>query len=162
MSGSAGGNRVQRDDVSKIVAHYKHYILDKYEYAKECVITGSYNCSDKPDFGDIDLIVYLNSPHKYMPQIKQAFADFLNTFSDEIIVPFKSEKYKGKKYLNTGEIITVLYHNPWHKGEFVQIDNIIACSPEELEFKNKFLSIPAIKQGLMLGLIKCAILEVVS
>jgi hypothetical protein len=41
----------------------------------------------------------------------------------------------------------------------VQIDNIVALSEEELEFKRQFLDMPAEKQGLVLGLVKVAVIE---
>jgi len=158
MSGCAGGNRILREDVEATIFHYRHYVLSPYAKFVNSKITGSYNCSDKPDFGDIDLIIQLDCDRD-KNVCKQDFAKFLSLYPDDIIVPFKSEKYKGKKYLNTGELVSVLYHIPIKGEEYVQIDNIIATSKPELEFKDKFLSIPAEKQGLMLGLVKCAALE---
>jgi len=156
MSGSAGGHRIRREDVENTVKNYQKTVLDKYDSYEDSIITGSYNTSTKSDFGDIDLIVQLSSNDKI--SIKKDFANFLTTFSPDIIVPFKSLKYKGKRYLSSGEIITILYPIADDKG-FVQIDNIISLSAEETNFKNEFLTLPAIKQGLMLGLIKVAILE---
>lgn len=156
MSGSAGGNRIRREDVESTVKHYQKTVLDKYDSYEDSIVTGSYNTLTKHDFGDIDLIVQLNANDKI--SIKKDFANFLITFSPDIIVPFKSLKYKGKRYLSSGEIITILYPITNDKG-FVQIDNIISLSDQETNFKNQFLTLPAIKQGLMLGLIKVAILE---
>lgn len=156
MSGSAGGNRILRKDVQKTVQHYKKTVLNNYDKYEDSVITGSYNTSSKTDFGDIDIIVQLSALNK--EEIKKDFAKFLISLSPNKIVPFKSIKYKGKRFLNTGEIITILYPIYGNK-EYVQIDNIISISSEETNFKNEFLSLPAIKQGLMLGLIKTAILE---
>jgi len=156
MSGSAGGNRINREDVKKTVIQYQETVLKKYDKYRNCVITGSYNTSDKSDFGDIDLILELNATNKIA--VKKDFAKFISSLSPDIIVPFKSIKYKGARFLSSGEIITILYPIIDDKG-YVQIDNIISLSPEETNFKNKFLSLPAIKQGLMLGLTKTIVLE---
>lgn len=156
MSGSAGGNRIKRVDVWPTVVEYQKTVLNKYEKYRNSVITGSYNTSDKPDFGDIDLIVELNANDKMA--VKKDFASFVSTLSPDIIVPFKSLKYRGKRFLSSGEIITILYPIINDKG-FVQIDNIISLSTQETIFKYEFLNLPAIKQGLMLGLIKTVVLE---
>lgn len=157
MSGSAGGNRIKRELVEETVQNYRVNILAPFEPYMNSQITGSYHCVDKEDFGDIDLIVQMHTYHN-KAAFKKQFAKYLSTFPDDIIIPFKSEKYKGKKYKNTGEIITILY-SIVGTDEYVQIDNIVALSYDELLFKHKFLSVPAIKQGLMLGLIKTYILE---
>ena len=44
-------------------------------------------------------------------------------------------------------------------GEFVQIDNIVAISQQEEQFKQTFLDVPAATQGLILGLVKAATVE---
>lgn len=41
----------------------------------------------------------------------------------------------------------------------MQIDNIVALSAEEANFKREFLDLPAEKQGLILGLVKVAAIE---
>jgi len=156
MSGSAGGNRIIRADVEPTVVHYQETVLYKYEKYRDSVITGSYNTLNKSDFGDIDLIVELSGNDKIFE--KKEFAKFVSSFPTDIIVPFKSIKYKGKRFLSSGEIITILFPIVNDNG-YVQIDNIISLSPKETEFKNEFLSLPAIKQGLMLGLIKTIVLE---
>jgi hypothetical protein len=156
MSGSAGGNRINRADVEPTVVQYQKTVLDKYEKYRDSVITGSYNTSSKSDFGDIDLILELSGTDKILE--KKEFAKFVSSLSPDIIVPFRSVKYKGKRFLSSGEIITILFPITNDNG-YVQIDNIISLSAEETEFKNEFLSLPAIKQGLMLGLIKCIVLE---
>ncbi len=107
MSGSAGGNRITRESVAKTVDSYINRILKKFPAFKSAKVSGSYNTSAKEDFGDVDLIVNLESDDK--KGVKVNLAKFLSSLSDDVIVPFKSEKYKGKKYLNTGEIVTILY-----------------------------------------------------
>jgi cytidyltransferase-like protein len=157
MSGSAGGNRITRESVAKTVDNYINRILKKFPVFKSAKVSGSYNTSAKEDFGDIDLIVNLEATDK--KNIKLELAKFLSDLPDDVIVPFKSEKYKGKKYLNTGEIVTILYPIEGQPGEYVQIDNIVSVSDDEAEFKKEFLDYPAEIQGLLLGLAKVICLE---
>jgi len=157
MSGSAGGNRIPRAAVEKTVQEYIQKVLSKFPSFKGAKISGSYNTGTKSDFGDIDLIVQLDSEDK--KNIKAELAKYVSSLSDDVIVPFKSDKYKGKKFLNTGEIITILYPITGMPGNFVQIDNIVSISDKEAEFKKEFLDYPAEIQGLLLGLAKVACLE---
>jgi len=157
MSGSAGGNRIPRSAVEKTVQEYIDKVLSKIKGFKSAKVSGSYNTSAKQDFGDIDLITAFEGEDK--KEFKKTLAKHLESLPDDIIVPFKSEKYKGKKSLNTGEIVTILYPITGIPGEFVQIDNIIALSEEEGEFKKTFLDYPAEVQGLILGLVKVVLLE---
>jgi len=157
MSGSAGGNRIIRSSVAKTAEDYISKVLSKFPGFKGAKISGSYNTGSKNDFGDLDLIVNLTATDK--KSIKVELAKYLSSLSDSVIVPFKSDKYKGKKYLNTGEIITILYPITGQPGEYVQIDNMVSISDEEAEFKKEFLDYPAEIQGLMLGLSKVICLE---
>ena len=157
MSGSAGGNRITRESVAKTVDSYINRILKKFPAFKSAKVSGSYNTSAKEDFGDIDLIVNLEATDK--KNIKLELAKFLSDLPDDVIVPFKSEKYKGKKYLNTGEIVTILYPIEGQPDQYVQIDNIVSVSDDEAEFKKEFLDYPAEIQGLLLGLAKVICLE---
>jgi hypothetical protein len=157
MSGSAGGNRVTRQAVQNTVDSYIDKVLKKFKAFEDAKISGSYNAGDKEDFGDIDLIVTLKGDNK--KQIKKELADYLNSLPDNIIVPFKSDKYRGKKSLATGEIVTVLYPIEGTTDQFVQIDNMISLSDEESTFKKSFLDYPAELQGLLLGLVKVVLLE---
>jgi hypothetical protein len=157
MSGSAGGNRIPRAAVEKTVQEYIQKVLSKFPSFRGAKISGSYNTGTKSDFGDIDLIVQLDSEDK--KNIKAELAKYVSSLSDDVIVPFKSDKYKGKKFLNTGEIITILYPITGMPGSFVQIDNIVSISDKEAEFKKEFLDYPAEIQGLLLGLSKVACLE---
>jgi cytidyltransferase-like protein len=157
MSGSAGGNRITRASVANTTDNYINRILKKFPAFKSAKVSGSYNTSAKEDFGDIDLIVNLKSTDK--KNIKLELAKFLSDLPDDVIVPFKSEKYKGKKYLNTGEIITILYPIEGQPDQYVQIDNIVSISDDEAEFKKEFLDYPAEIQGLLLGLAKVICLE---
>jgi predicted nucleotidyltransferase len=157
MSGSAGGNRVTRQAVQKTVDSYIEKVLQKFKAFKDAKISGSYNTGNKEDFGDIDLIVTFEGTDK--KELKKQLVDFFNTIPDDIIVPFKSDKYKGKKSLSTGEIVTVLYPIEGMEGEFVQIDNMVSLSDEESTFKKSFLDYPAEIQGLLLGLVKIVLIE---
>jgi predicted nucleotidyltransferase len=157
MSGSAGGNRVTRQAVQKTVDSYIEKVLQKFKAFKDAKISGSYNTGTKEDFGDIDLIVTFEGTDK--KELKKELVNFFNTIPDNIIVPFKSDKYKGKKSLSTGEIVTVLYPIEGMEGEFVQIDNMVSLSDEESTFKKSFLDYPAEIQGLLLGLVKIVLIE---
>ena len=157
MSGSAGGNRVSRQAVQNTVDSYINKVLKKFKAFEDAKISGSYNAGDKEDFGDIDLIVTLQGDDK--KAIKKELADYLNSLPDNLIVPFKSDKYKGKKSLSTGEIVTILYPIEGTTDQFVQIDNMISLSDEESTFKKSFLDYPAELQGLLLGLVKVVLLE---
>jgi len=157
MSGSAGGNRIPRSAVEKTVQEYIDKVLSKVPGFKSAKVSGSYNTSAKEDFGDIDLITSFEGEDK--KEFKKQLAKYLESLPDDIIVPFKSEKYKGKKTMNTGEIVTILYPIVGMPGEFVQVDNIIALSEEEGDFKKTFLDYPAEIQGLILGLVKVVTLE---
>ena len=157
MSGSAGGNRIPRSAVEKTVKEYIDKVLSKVPGFKSAKVSGSYNTSAKQDFGDIDLIASFEGEDK--KTFKKELAKYLESLPDDVIVPFKSEKYAGKKTMNTGEIVTVLYPISGMPGEFVQIDNIIALSEEEGNFKKTFLDYPAEIQGLILGLVKVVTLE---
>ena len=157
MSGSAGGNRVTRQAVEKTVNSYIEKVLKNFKAFKDAKISGSYNTGTKEDFGDIDLIVTFEGTDK--KELKKQLVDYFNTIPDDVIVPFKSEKYKGKKSLSTGEIVTILYPIEGTEDQFVQIDNMVSTSEEESTFKKSFLDYPAEIQGLLLGLTKIVLIE---
>ena len=157
MSGSAGGNRITRMSVENTVQDYIQKVLSKFPGFKKAKATGSYNAGTKQDFGDIDLIVQIEGTDKKL--IKQDLAKYFSTLPDSLIVPFKSDKYKGKKSLSSGELVTVLYPIAGMSDQYVQIDNIISVSEEESTFKNTFLDYSAEVQGLLLGLAKVICLE---
>ena len=157
MSGSAGGNRITRAVVEDTVQDYIKKVLSKFPGFKSAKVTGSYNAGTKQDFGDIDLIVQLDGTDK--KAIKTDLAKYFATLPDSIIVPFKSDKYKGKKSLSSGELVTILYPIAGVPDDYVQIDNIVSISEEESIFKNTFLDYSAEVQGLLLGLAKIICLE---
>jgi len=157
MSGVIGyKNRIKREEVNKILDNYskilykfgKKYYKDNY---KGFIITGSYNNPLKNDFGDIDLILIfegLENSKAIRKEIKDKLSKFLEKRKE--FIKFIG-KYSGKKSHKAGELVSVAYN---YNNKPIQIDNIISLSLEESNFKNKFLSLGAIKQGLLLGLVK--------
>jgi nicotinamide mononucleotide adenylyltransferase len=85
--------------------------------------------------------------------------DYFEGLSDKELPYLNTEKHKGKKAINHGEIISNLYPISGMPGEFVQVDNIIAVSESEGDFKKVVLDYPAEIQGLILGLVKTPLLE---
>jgi len=157
MSGVAGGNRIQKSDVQKTFDLYVKKILEKIPGFKKASLSGSVKAGTKSDYGDLDLVTWFEGDDKR--EIKQRIIKLVSSQPDSVIVPFKSEKYTGKKYYNSGEIITILFPIQGKTDEYIQIDNIISTTEEEHGFKNNFLDLPAEKQGLILGLAKVITLE---
>lgn len=158
MSGVTGAERVRsRSDFAQFVEEYRE-VISNFPGFVDMTTSGSYN-SDlaKQDFGDIDLIIHFDT-WTDKPLLKRMLVQYFEKFSEEVIVPFTSPKYSGKRTNNTGELVSVRYHSKT-LGYSVQIDNIVALSTEEMEFKRQFLDMPAEKQGLILGLVKVAVLE---
>ena len=158
MSGSTGADRIQsRKHFEQFIKSYLK-ILKTFPGFVSFTPSGSYNSNpNKQDFGDIDGITHIKSDQD-KATVKKELAAHLAKLPDSVIVPFGSAKYKGKKFLNTGEIVTVRYHDE-ELGYSVQIDNIIALDHTEADFKKKFLDFAAEKQGLILGLVKVATIE---
>lgn len=158
MSGAAGGTRIPRSAVEQTVKDYTNNILSKIEGFKDAKLSGSYNRPEKEDFGDIDIIVTIETD-KSKKEIKKMISDLFQSLPDQELPPLQNPKYKGRKYINHGEMISNLYPISGIPGEFVQIDNIISLSQEEGEFKKTILDYPAEIQGLVLGLVKTPLLE---
>lgn len=158
MSGVAGADRIRsREDYDQFVASYKK-VISKFPGFESLNSSGSYNSNKaKTTFGDIDLVVHIKTP-KSKVDIKKDLAQYFTKLPDTVIVPFSSPKYKGRKTYNSGEIVTVRYHDV-KLGYSVQVDNIIALDKAEAVFKTSFLDLPAEKQGLILGLAKVILLE---
>ena len=157
MSGVAGGNRIKKERVQETFANYIEKVLTKIPGFKHATLSGSIKTGSKADFGDLDLIVSFEGEDK--KEVKQRIVDAVMALPSDVIVPFKSDKYKGKRYYNSGEMISVLFPISGEPNQFIQVDNIIALSEEEHNFKNSFLDLPAEKQGLMIGLTKVALIE---
>ena len=157
-SGVTGADRIKsRKDYSQFIASYTR-VISKFPGFVSLKTSGSFNSDlNKNDFGDIDLIVHIASDMD-KPSIKKELQKFFLAMPETIIVPFTSPKHIGKRTYNAGELVSVRYHDK-KLGYSVQIDNIIATSKIEAEFKQKFLDYPAEEQGLLLGLTKIATLE---
>ena len=156
-SGVAGGNRIKKEDVQATFNDFQSKVLSKIPGFLKATLSGSIKTGAKADFGDLDLIVSFKGDDKKV--VKQTIIDSIAHLPEDIIVPFKSEKYKGKKYYNSGEMISVLFPISGKPGETIQVDSIIALSEEEHNFKNIFLDLPAEKQGLIIGLVKTVLIE---
>jgi hypothetical protein len=158
MSGVAGAERIRsRKDFDAFVLSYQS-VVSKFPGFVSVTVSGSYNSDiTKQDFGDIDLITHINTTLD-KPTIKKKLQEFFHNYSDTVIVPFTSKKYQGRRSYNSGEIVTVRYHDT-DLDYSVQVDNIIALSKQEVQFKKQFLDMPAAVQGLVLGLAKVSTLE---
>ncbi len=157
MSGVAGGNRILRQDVQATFNKYVSEVLSTIPGFKKASLSGSVKAGSKADFGDLDVITWFEGDDKR--EVKQRIIDAVLKLSSNVIVPFKSEKYTGKRYYNSGELISVLYPIEGQEDQYIQVDNIIALTEEESVFKGSFLDLPAEKQGLLLGLTKVILLE---
>lgn len=157
MSGVAGGNRIERGDVQATFNKYVDEVLSKIPGFKKASLSGSVKVGSKADYGDLDIIVWFEGEDKR--EVKQRIIDTVLTLPQDVIVPFKSEKYTGKRYYNSGELISVLYPIVGKEDEYIQVDNIISLNEEEHAFKGSFLDLPAEKQGLLIGLAKVILLE---
>jgi hypothetical protein len=157
MSGVAGGNRIERGDVQSTFNKYVEEVLSKIPGFKKASLSGSVKAGTKADFGDLDIIVWFEGDDKR--EVKQRLIDAALALPQDIIVPFKSEKYTGRRYYNSGELISVLYPIVGKEDQYIQVDNIISLTEEEHAFKGSFLDLPAEKQGILIGLAKVILLE---
>lgn len=157
MSGVTGAERVRsREDYAQFVDEYRE-VISNFPGFVSMTTSGSYNSDlTKTTFGDIDLIIHFSWDDKKI--LKQMLVKYFERMSEKVIVPFTSPKYTGKRTNNTGELVSVRFHSKT-LGYSVQIDNIVALSAEEANFKREFLDLPAEKQGLILGLVKVAAIE---
>lgn len=159
MSGIASGDRITREALKATVKDYTEKVLKKIPGFKHVEVSGSYNSdASKNDFGDIDLIITIESKNDKSLTKKEIVKKLLE-LPTNLIVPFPEGNAKGKRTYNAGELISVLFPQSGVKGKFVQIDNIISLSKEEHDFKKNFLDLPASKQGLLIGLARSAWLE---
>jgi hypothetical protein len=157
MSGVAGGNRILKQDVQATFNKYVDEVLKAIPGFKKASLSGSVKAGSKADFGDLDIIVWFEGDDK--KEVKQRIIDRVTSLPQNVIVPFKSEKYAGRRFYNSGELISVLFPIEGKTDEFIQVDNIIAVSEEEQNYKGSFLDLPAEKQGLLIGLAKVILLE---
>lgn len=159
MSGSIGANRIPRTAVESTLKTYVEKVLNKFPGFKSAKISGSYNTSIKPDHGDLDLVIYIDGDETDKKILKQKFASYLNSLSDNIIPPFTTGRNVGKKSAGTGDIVITQFAIEDYPDLTVQIDNMIVMSEEESNYRKGFLDLPAEKQGLLVGLAKAILLE---
>jgi len=157
LSGVAGGNRIKKQNVKQTFADFIDQVLSKIPGFSKASLSGSIKVGIKPDYGDIDCIALFEGDDK--KEVKQRIIDSITKLPQNIIIPFKSDKYKGKRYYNSGEIISVLFPISNEPEQTIQVDIIISLNETEHVFKNNFLDISAEKQGLLLGLAKAILLE---
>jgi len=140
MSGVTGAGEITKKQFKEILDVYIKELNNLGIY--DIKVSGSYVSNPKKQtFGDIDLIIAIPGDKK---TVKKELAKKLINLPG--IQKFTG-KYEGRKYYNSGEIITVRYRG-------AQIDNIIASTPQEAIFKYNFLNLPAEVQGLVLGAVK--------
>jgi len=156
MSGVTGGSRIKKPQVKRTFEKYQEDFLSKIPGFQSAQLTGSVKSGTKPDYGDLDLIVHFDGDDK--KEVKQRIIAAAKSAPDNVIIPFESERYAGRKYYNAGELISVMYPIQGAEG-YIQIDNIVSLSPEESEYKESFLNMPADIQGLLVGLAKVILLE---
>lgn len=158
MSGVAGAERVRsRLDYAQFTRSYSKLI---YQFCEDAMLypTGSYiSDKSKQTFGDIDLVTYIPTMLT-KTTLKKSLVEFFHSQPEDVIVPFSNPKYLDRRTYNSGEIVTVRYYDS-KLGYSAQIDNIIATNNNEAGFKQSFLNMPASIQGLVLGLVKVAVLE---
>ena len=159
MSGSIGANRIPRAAVETTLKAYIDKVLKKFPGFKSAKISGSYNTTLKPDHGDIDLVINIEGDEQDRKKLKQNFAAYISSLSDDITIPFTSGRHVGKKAAGTGDIVIVQFAIEGYPDLTVQIDNMIVASEQESEYRKSFLDLPAEKQGLLVGLAKAQLLE---
>jgi predicted nucleotidyltransferase len=159
MSGSIGANRIPREAVEPTVKKYIENILKKYPPFRSAKISGSYNTVVKADHGDLDLIIHVDAGEDDKKILKKKFAEYLNSLSDDIIVPFKAGRHQGKKTAGTGDIVITQIPVEGYPDLTVQVDNMIVTSEQESDYRKSFLDIPGEKQALIIGLVKTILME---
>ena len=161
MSGITGDSPIQsRDDYRKIL-HEVETLISAFPGFVSLSPSGSYNSNKSKDtFGDMDVICHINGVafNNDKNLLKKELIKFLLSNPCDIISPFSSEKYSGRRFYNSGEIVTISFIS---KGVSYscQVDFIIAMDKDEKEFKQDFLNMPAAKQGIILGLVKTVLIE---
>ena len=154
-SGSIGGNRILRADVKPTVEKYEKEVLQKFPGYKKCEITGSYNAGTKKDHGDIDLCIWIDSKED-IKNVKKEFKKHVEDLPDELTPKFRSGKNQGKKAQSYGSIVACQIPIVGKEDEFVQIDNIIVLTPEELNFQKSFLNLNAQLQTFDTAIVRVA------
>lgn len=162
MSGVCGSGKIQSRQNFDIILKEVNNLIQGFNGYKSISPTGSYNSNlNKTQFGDMDLITFIDgSIYGYDKKlIKKELANYFIHKSHNTVTKFTSEKHKGRRYYNSGEIITIAFKSKYSGIDVAQIDFIIAMDETETKFKLDFLDMPAQKQGLILGLVKTALIE---
>ena len=162
MSGVTGNEKIQSRANFREILKTAKQVISGFPGFISIQPTGSYNSDKKKTtFGDMDLITHIDGSlyNNDKKKIKSELAKYFKAMPDSIIAPFQSEKYMGRKYYNSGEIITVSLNVPNPSILACQVDFMIAMDAAETKFKKDFLDMPAAKQGIVLGAAKVALLE---
>lgn len=150
MSGSIGGSRIKRESVQSTFNNYVNEVLKGFPGFVKAEITGSYNAGIKNDHGDLDLVILVRGFD--LKLVKKNFRNYINSISDRMPV-FSKGNHIGEVSQMYGSIVT----GGWwiDKGDdWVQVDNIIVLSEQDMEFQKEFLNLDAPKQALLMGLIR--------
>lgn len=158
MSGSIKADRIRANAVEKTVDWFKETILQGFEGYKSAIITGSYNSNkSKKDYGDIDLVIQVDG--KDLTEIRKRFQDYIKSLPDNLTVPFKGGKNKGKKVQQYGQVVICQIPIQGFEGLTVQVDCNFALSEKEQEFQKNYLDQPAEKLALIRGLVSVILQE---
>lgn len=150
MSGSIGGSRIKRESVQSTFNNYVNEVLKGFPGFVKAEITGSYNAGIKDDHGDLDLVILVRGFD--LKLVKKNFKNYINSISDRMPV-FSKGNHIGEVSQMYGSIVTCGW---WIDGgdDWVQVDNIIVLSEQDMEFQKEFLNLDAPKQALLMGLIR--------
>ena len=152
MSGSIGGDRIKRTQVQPTVDKYEKEVLKGFPGYQKYEITGSYNVGTKSDHGDIDLCVWVNGGD--IKAVKKNFKKYLESLPEDITPAFRWGRKEGEKAQLYGSIVTCQTPIFGEEDKFVQVDNIIVLTRQELDFQKTFLNLNAQLQTLVTGLVK--------
>lgn len=162
MSGSIHGMRIQTKQVQSIVNDYINRVLSKFEGFTFAYPCGSYrrykatNTEKSDGHGDIDLAIYIEPKNdETLEQCKRRFKTYLNSLPDNVIIPVDEGKYRGKKAMIFGDIVTCGFPIS-SKGniQYVQIDNIICQTEKSAIFATEFLGLNFDVQALLMSMMR--------
>lgn len=152
MSGSIGGDRIKRAQVQPTVDRYEEEVLKKFPGYQKYEITGSYNAGTKSDHGDIDLCIWINGSD--IKAVKKNFKKFLENLPEDVTPMFRFGRNRGERAQLYGSIVTCQTPIFGDEEKFVQVDNIIVLTKQELDFQKTFLNLNAQLQTLVTGLVR--------
>lgn len=152
MSGSIGGDRIKRSQVQPTVDKYEADVLKKFPGYQKYEITGSYNAGTKSDHGDIDLCIWVNGGD--IKSVKKNFKKYLENLPEDVTPPFRFGRNKGERAQLYGSIVTCQTPIFGEEDKYVQVDNIIVLTKQELDFQKTFLNLNAQLQTLVTGLVR--------